>query len=395
MKLLFDCTELSYFNEKSGHRAGVFYVALNLLKTMKAMGVDITLYCDFRRYYFMKDVKEFAEFPLFDEHLAINKFIGYILYKADRLPIRIKYLFLILARYYDKYLNTLQEIDVKNIEKYDAYFSPFTPPPPNIEKANIKKFRMIHDIIPILEGGISTSPKDWHYKIYSTINDKDFYFTNSNCTRNDVLKYFPFLDEGHVKTTLLAANEKFYPEATKADKYVFSLCTLGKRKNILYGVRNFFRFIEENNITDLKLVMGGSVWKKYENEFYKEIEKFDASKLVFTGYIEEDDLRQYYSNALCFIYPSLYEGFGLPVLEAMKCGCPVITSNRSSLPEVLDNCGILINPEDDLSMVEALKKMYYDADFRKICSEKGIMRASEFSWQKCADEILNFIKSNI
>ena len=68
MNLLFDCTELSYFNEKSGHRAGVFYVALNLFKALKKTGVNITFYCDFRRYYFMKDIEEFKDIPIVEEH---------------------------------------------------------------------------------------------------------------------------------------------------------------------------------------------------------------------------------------------------------------------------------------------------------------------------------------
>lgn len=395
MNLLFDCTELSYFNEKSGHRAGVFYVALNLFKALEKAGVDITFYCDFRRYYFMKDIEEFKNIPIVEEHSLMNKFFAYLLYKSDNQNIRIKHALLILSRFYDKYINQAKKVDVSNIEKFDAYFSPFTPPSKNIEDARIKKFRMIHDVIPILEKGVATSPIDWYYRVYSTINNRDFYLTNSDYTRVDVLKHFPFLNPTHVKTTLLAANEKFYPDKKDSDKYVFSLCTLGKRKNLLFGVRNFFKFIEENNINDLKLVLGGSVWKKFEKEFDAELNKYDRSKIVLAGYIEEDDLRQYYSSAICFIYPSLYEGFGLPVLEAMKCGCPVITSDRSSLPEVIGNCGLIINPEDDNSMVEALKKMYFDEDFRNQCAQKGVARSMTFSWDKCANEILKFIKDNI
>lgn len=394
MKLIFDGTELSYFNEKSGHRAGVFYVALNLIKAFEKAGVDITFYCDFRRYYFMKDIEEFKDIPLIEEHSMLNKFFGYLLYKSDNLNVRVKHALLILSRFYEKYINRANLVDVKNIEKFDAYFSPFTPPSKNIEEANIKKFRMIHDIIPILEKGISTSPINWYYKIYSTINNRDFYLTNSEYTRKDVLKYFPFIDESHIKTTLLAANEKFYPEKSDSDKYIFSLCTLGKRKNLLFGIKNFFKFIEKYNISDLKLVLGGSVWKRFEKELERELDKYDRSKIELSGYIEEDDLRKYYSNALCFIYPSLYEGFGLPVLEAMQCGCPVITSNRSSLPEVIGDCGIVVNPYSDDEMQDALRKMYFDENFRAKCTEDGLQRAKTFSWEKCANGILDFIKDN-
>ena len=191
---------------------------------------------------------------------------------------------------------------------------------------------MIHDVIPIIEKGYPKSPKDWHYKIYTTINNNDYYFTNSEYTKKDLLKYFPSLEENHIKTTLLGANENFYHVTEKspiASKYVFSLCTLGKRKNLVFAIENFFSFIEKHKIEDLKLVLGGGVWKKFEKELNSVLIKYDRSKIILTGYIKEEELKKYYSNALCFIYPSLYEGFGLPVLEAMQCGCPVITSNIS------------------------------------------------------------------
>ena len=212
MKLIFDCTELSYYKEKSGHRAGVFYVALNLFKELKKMGVDITFHCDFRRYYFMKEIAEFCDIPLLEENSLLNKFIGYILYKTDKFPLKIKYALIVMARIYDKYFYLTNQKNKKQLADFDVYFSPFSPPSKEISEANLKRFRMIHDVIPILESGHSNNPKDWHNKIYNTINDNDFYFTNSNHTREDVLKYFPFIKESHIKTTLLAANEKFFAE---------------------------------------------------------------------------------------------------------------------------------------------------------------------------------------
>ena len=367
MKLLFDCTELSYYNENSGHRAGVFYVALNLLRELK--NEDITFVCDFKRYYFMKEIEEFKDIPLLEEHSFFNRLMAKILYLTNKCPTRIKYAFIILARFYDKYLYRINKKNLKQLEEFDAYFSPFTPPSKEIQQANLKRFRMIHDVIPILE--------------------------NSECTRKDVLKYFPFIQKNHIKTTLLGANSEFYPVKTKNnEKYIFSLCTLGKRKNLIFGIKNFFEFIEKHKIEDLKLVLGGGVWKKFEGELNTILDKYDPTKVVLTGYIQENELRNYFSNALCFIYPSLYEGFGLPVLEAMQCGCPVITSNKSSLPEVIGECGIQINPLKDEEMIEALEKMYFNESFRDKCSENGLERAKTFSWEKCASELMEFIKTN-
>ena len=101
------------------------------------------------------------------------------------------------------------------------------------------------------------------------------------------------------------------------------------------------------------LVLGGSNWKVFEAELDRTLKQYDKSKIILTGYVKDEELPKLYSDALMFIYPSLYEGFGLPVLEAMKCGCPVITSNTSSLPEVIGNAGIKIDPKSDEELINA------------------------------------------
>ena len=399
MKLLFDATELSYCNEISGHKAGVYYVAKNLLNEFKKCGIEITFICDFKRYYFMKEIMDnFGGIKLLEEQSIINKTISRILYLSKNLPLKIQYGFLILTRFYDKYLYRINKENLEQLNNFDVYFSPYTPPCKEIEVSKLKKFRMLHDTIPIAESGMPKSPKDWYYKIYNSINENDYYVTNSESTRKDVLKYFPFIDNSHIKTTLLGANRFFSPSSEESPingKYIFSLCTLGKRKNLKFAIENFFSFIEKNSIKDLKLVLGGSIWNKYKKEFDAVVNKYDYSKIVPTGYIEEHKLAKYYSNALCFIYPSLYEGFGLPVLEAMQCGCPVITSNISSLPEVVGDAGIQINPKNNEELIKAYEKMYFDSEFRDNCKKKGLERAKLFSWEKCAKEILNFIDNTL
>ncbi len=398
MKILYDCTELSYFYDTNGHRAGVFYVALNLLNELKKRGYDITLYCDFRRYYFMKNVKEFTGFKILDSHSLLNKFIGKLLYYTRNLPYAIKTACTILSRFYDKYFYVKNSDGIKKIEGYDIYLSPFTPPSSDIQNAKIPKFRMLHDIIPILEKGMPKNTKDWHYKVYNTISENEFYFANSECTRDDVLNYFPFIKPENIKTTLLGVSENFKRiegvrgyNIPQDKKYVFSLCTLGKRKNVIFAIRNFIKFIEKNKINDLVLVLGGSNWKTFEAELDRTLQKYDKSKIILTGYVKDEDLPVLYSNAFMFVYPSLYEGFGLPVLEAMKCGCPVITSNVSSLPEVIGQAGIKIDPENDDEMIQAYEKFYYDNFYRELCFERGMIRAKEFTWERCCDNILDFI----
>ena len=400
MKILFDATELSYFLEKNGHRAGVFFVALNLFRELKKRGIDLVFVCNFKRYYFLKEVlskvDEFKGIKLLAENSKINKFFAFLNYLVRKMPLKVQYLVLSLSRYYEGLNCKINNKNIFQLKDFDIYFSPFTAPSVEISKSDwIKRFRMIHDIIPILElGGIPKNKRLWCYKIYNDINDKDFYVTNSENTRGDVLKYFPFIDDKNIRNINLGVDENFCKLDTKSDKkYVFSLCTLGKRKNLIFTIRNFFEFIKRNNIKDLYLVLAGGVWKKFEKELVKTIGEFDKSKIILKGYVADEELPKLYSEAIMFVYPSLYEGFGLPVLEAMKCGCPVITSNISSLPEVIGEAGIKINPNNDEEMIKAFEKMYYDNFYRELCIERGLIRAKSFSWEKTTSELLEFIET--
>lgn len=399
LKLLFDATELSYYLEESGHRAGVFFVALNLFREFKKReDIELTLYCDFKRYYFLKDiiakVEEFKGLELLNENSIVNLFFAKMNYSIKTKNNSNKFGMMYLSRLYENLFHHKNKKNLAELKMFDAYFSPFTAPSDEILASNLKRFRMIHDIIPILEKGkIPTNKSLWCYRIYNTINKNDFYLTNSECTRRDILNYFN-LNEANIKTTLLGVDESFRPtEAPKTEKYVFSLCTLGKRKNLIFAIKNFFKFIEKNKIKDLKLVLAGGIWDRFKNELAKAIGNFDQSKIEVLGYVKDEDLPKLYSNAMMFVYPSLYEGFGLPVLEAMKCGCPVITSNCSSLPEVIGDAGIQIDPNDDEALINAYEKMYYDKFYRELSIERGLIRAKNFSWEKCADSIINFIKS--
>ena len=141
------------------------------------------------------------------------------------------------------------------------------------------------------------------------------------------------------------------------------------------------------------MVLVGGIWQKFEKELQAAIGNFDKTKLEFLGYVEDKKLPELYSNAMMFVYPSLYEGFGLPVLEAMKCGCPVITSNTSSLPEVIGQAGIQIAPTNDDELIKAYKKMYEDTFFRELCRERGLIRAKSFSGEKATSELLEFMET--
>ena len=106
---------------------------------------------------------------------------------------------------------------------------------------------------------------------------------------------------------------------------------------------------------------------------------------MHVGYVDDEDLPIFYSFAQWFVFTSQYEGFGLPPLEAMQCGCPVITSNTSSLPEVVGDAGIMIDWDNDNQHVAAYEKYYFDEKLRMLNSKKGLQRAKLFSWNKTVD----------
>jgi glycosyltransferase involved in cell wall biosynthesis len=110
--------------------------------------------------------------------------------------------------------------------------------------------------------------------------------------------------------------------------------------------------------------------------------------VILTGYVPEKDLPALYSSALCFIYPSYFEGFGLPPLEAMKCGAPVIVGNKTSLPEVVGDAAIAVDPFDIKAIAGAIKRMIEDQPLRNELSLKGQQRASAFDWRETARRTL-------
>ena len=142
-----------------------------------------------------------------------------------------------------------------------------------------------------------------------------------------------------------------------------------------------------------KLVLCGRPGWKYDSIFQTVEELGLKSDVIFPGYAPESELIAIYNMADLFVYPSLYEGFGLPPLEAMACGVPVITSNVSSLPEVVGDAGITVNPLDVNKLAEAMGSVLNSNTLREEMSQKGLKRASQFNWENTAAETLKVYES--
>ncbi|HCG77472.1 MAG: glycosyltransferase family 1 protein [bacterium (Candidatus Ratteibacteria) CG_4_10_14_3_um_filter_41_18] len=169
--------------------------------------------------------------------------------------------------------------------------------------------------------------------------------------------------------------------------YLLYVGTLKKRKNILNLLRAYKKVKEKDR--EERLIIVGRKSKEYQN-IHKTVKELGLEKDVFfTDYVDEKLLPFYYSCASVFVYLSLYEGFGLPVLEAMVSGTPVIVSNSSSLPEVAGKAAIFVDPHNIEEIAEAMQKVLGSKELAWEMREKGLERAKLFSWQECAKKTLN------
>ena len=298
------------------------------------------------------------------------------------------------------YLLSEKAIKMKDI---DAFFSPMNAVPDIVKRnKHIKCYTVLHDAIPLIKDNtISPYAHKWFNKLVKSVDEQSFYFANSEYTKQDFLKYIPKLNAEHISVVPLSTG-KPYRKIVDVDeinevkrkynipldkKYMFSLCSLNPRKNLIFSIRNFLKFTAKNKLEDYILVLGGAYFDGFEKVMNEELSEFGdlSEKILRIGYVDDEDLSALYSGAEVFLFPSLYEGFGMPVLEAMQCGLPVICSNCTSIPEVIGDCGIQINPHNDEEMVSAMEKMSFDKTFHSECAQKGLERAKIFTWQKCGD----------
>ncbi|KLU59397.1 mannosylfructose-phosphate synthase [Peptococcaceae bacterium CEB3] len=171
-------------------------------------------------------------------------------------------------------------------------------------------------------------------------------------------------------------------------RFILCVGTIEPRKNLLRLIEAYAWSRTHLASEGIKLVLaGGRGW--LNDEIYQRIEQLNlADEVIFTGYVKDEDMPTLYNSAIVFVYPSVYEGFGLPPLEAMACGVPVITSNVSSLPEVVGDAGIMVDPYDIEELGEAIVRVVSSTELRENLSGKGIRRASQFTWERCARETL-------
>jgi glycosyltransferase involved in cell wall biosynthesis len=214
--------------------------------------------------------------------------------------------------------------------------------------------------------------------------------TGSQHTRGELIELFG-VPEAHVVVTPYGVSRRFHPRDVDPEwlaarfgidrRFVLCVGTLEPRKNLTTALRAF-RLASEG-LDDVQLVVaGGRGWRN--DSFDAELGD-GARDVSVTGFVSDDELAALYSAAECFVYPSLYEGFGLPVLEAMACGAPVVTSDATSLPEVAGDAALLAPPADVEAVAGAIRRVLTEDGLAARLRERGLQRAGDLSWDACAE----------
>ncbi len=171
------------------------------------------------------------------------------------------------------------------------------------------------------------------------------------------------------------------------ERFILYVGTLEPRKNLKGLLRAYHLLLKQGKNHIPLVVAGGKGWLFHE--IFQLVETLGLQgRVLFPGFIPGEDLPAIYNAAELFIYPSVYEGFGLPILEAMACGTPVVTSNTSSIPEVAGDAAILVNPASVEDLAEAMHRVLADAGLREELSKKGLERSRLFSWEEAARRTL-------
>ncbi len=290
----------------------------------------------------------------------------------------------------------------KLLNKVDIYFNPhfFNAP---VSKS-CSKTVVFHDL------SFVRHPEyfSWRKRIWQKclINAKseaksaDKIIAVSESTKADLINLYQ-IDPQKIKVIYSGVGQQFQPiqissEVEKKirdkyflpDKFILYFGTIEPRKNLV-GLIKAFEILRKKH--QVKLVLAGAKGWLCRDILKAARQSKYSSDIFFTGFVEEQDKPYLYNLADLFVYPSFFEGFGFPPLEAMACGKPVITSHTSSLPEVVGEAGLMIDPYKIDELSRAMDQILISSSLRKILSQKGFLQARKFSWQKCAQETLDFL----
>jgi glycosyltransferase involved in cell wall biosynthesis len=221
----------------------------------------------------------------------------------------------------------------------------------------------------------------------------------SESTKDDLIQYLSIPEE-RINVVYEGIDHNLFqpvPQRKFDYPYILFVGSEQPRKNLTTLLKAFSQLKREPRFKDLKLVKVGSAGGQaidFRSQTIEIIKSLNISnEVIFTNFVPEEDLSTYYSGAEVFVLPSLYEGFGFPVVEAMACGCPVITSNISSLPEVVGDAAIMVNPQNADSLARAMRQVLIDSGLSNNMIKKGLVQAKKFTWEKAAEQTMEVYNS--
>lgn len=237
-----------------------------------------------------------------------------------------------------------------------------------------------------------------------SMNRADMIVTDSQFSKDEIIKYFPQHSDKIRVVQCGVDLEKFrpctepgrIPEVKKSlgieGDYFLYLGTIEPRKNLERLIKAYHICTQRIGSDLPKLVLAGGKGWLYDSIFAKVTELGLTDRVIFTKYVPSEDMNPLMCGAVAFVFPSIYEGFGMPPLEAMACGVPVLASDAASLPEVTGDCAVICNAYSEESIAEGLLRLYDDTALRADLSRRGLERASQFTWDASAKQLYNVYK---
>ncbi|WFR56321.1 glycosyltransferase family 1 protein [Anaerocolumna sp. AGMB13025] len=242
------------------------------------------------------------------------------------------------------------------------------------------------------------------YNLEKTCKRANHIITISQFSKNEIIKYLQ-VPENKISIMPCGVDLSIYHTSYSEEEvgkvkekyaiqgeYILYLGTLEPRKNIVRLIEAYFQ-LKRKGIVLPKLVLAGKKGWMYDTIF-NTIELYKLNEyIIFTDYIEDGDIPKLLNGARIFVFPSIYEGFGLPPLEAMACGTPVIASNTASLPEIVGDAGLLVNPYSIEELASTIENLLNDELLRKNLIEKGLQRVKKFSWNQSVNRLMEIYYS--
>lgn len=363
-------------------KSGIGYYGHNVLKELCKLPGDYVLEC-FSRENNVSILSEYIE-----ENMVLNC--------CTKISSRLYMLFNMI-------IPLPRSLFFKNQSDISLFFNYIIPP-----FVKGKRAVVIHDMV------LRDIPKTMSFKnriimrifMKRSLKRADLIITDSEFSRDRIENYYGFVKDKITVIPCGTDKKIFHPinDPKQIDdvknkykifgNYFLYLGTVEPRKNIITLLKAYQKVTARYTDAPVLVIAGGNGWRN--KEIYETAQDAKLKdKVLFTGYVDENEIPILLNGALVFCFPSYYEGFGLPVLEAMACGVPVIASKAASIPEVAGDCVILTDPYSADEISEAMIRLWQDPGLRKELSDKGLRRSELFSWQKCAEKIYELLHNEI